>query len=512
MYDKQRWLEIADSLKPELNNERVETSTALPSKPLTEGNSLVLDFGNHHVGYFSMRLKSVGSHPDAPAFLKIKFCENQRELDEDAANYQGWISRGWIQEEQIHVDILPEVISLARRYAFRYAKIEVLAVSSKYQLVVEDAWVQAVTSARDEVILPLVGSALEEKIDAVAIRTLRNCMQDVFEDGPKRDRRLWIGDLRLQALANYVTYQNNDLVKRCLYLFAGTAGEDNRIAACVFTEPNNRADDTYMLDYSLFFIPTLLDYYEATGDMVTLADLAPIAIEQLKLCSVYFDNNHLVRDSSQLGWCFVDWNLNLNKQASAQAIYIYCAKAAEKIAHILKQPQMAQEIQYDWQLKQKAAMKHLYDKKRQLFVSGAERQISVASQIWFVLSGILDQTQAAELLERVMSTPDAQGMVTPYMLHHYVQALRQVDRFEKAHEVMMNYWGGMINQNADTFFELFNPDNPLESPYGSSIVNSYCHAWSCTPTWFLRKVTPALEKPIDAILPNTNKQEMPLAL
>jgi hypothetical protein len=31
-------------------------------------------------------------------------------------------------------------------------------------------------------------------------------MQEVFEDGPKRDRRLWLGDLRLQALVNDVTF------------------------------------------------------------------------------------------------------------------------------------------------------------------------------------------------------------------------------------------------------------------------------------------------------------------
>ena len=31
-----------------------------------------------------------------------------------------------------------------------------------------------------------------------------------------------------------------------------------------------------------------------------------------------------------------------------------------------------------------------------------------------------------------------------------------------------------------------NPANPDESPYGSPIVNSYCHAWSCTPAYFLR--------------------------
>ena len=46
---------------------------------------------------------------------------------------------------------------------------------------------------------------------------------------------------------------------------------------------------------------------------------------------------------------------------------------------------------------------------------------------------------------------------------------------------------GMMDMCADTFWELYNPENPAESPYGSSIVNSYCHAWSCTPTYLLRK-------------------------
>lgn len=487
MYDKQKWLHIADSLKPKLHHERVDCCTPLPSKPMQEGDSLVLDFSDHHVGHFSMRLSSVGSHPDAPSFLKIKFCEALRELDEDAANYQGWISRGWIQEEHIHVDVLPETISFPRRYAFRYVKIEVLAVSSKYQLVVEKAWADSTTSAQDERITPFSGSTLEQKVDAVAIRTLRSCMQDVFEDGPKRDRRLWIGDLRLQAQANYATYQNNDLVKRCLYLFAGTSGEDNRIAACLFTEPENQADDTYMLDYSLFFISTLLDYYRATRDRDTLADLAPIALEQLTLCDAYFDDAHLVRDSDKLGWCFVDWNLALNKQAAAQAIYIYAAKAAEDMALILGWEREAESIHADWQHKEDAALKHLYDAEKQLFVSGPERQVSIASQVWFVLSGILKKEDAAALLGRAMVYPEAQSMVTPYMYHHYVQALCEAGLEEKAYDTMMDYWGGMIAQGADTFFELFNPNDPMESPYGSSIVNSYCHAWSCTPTWFLRE-------------------------
>lgn len=54
----------------------------------------------------------------------------------------------------------------------------------------------------------------------VSVKTLLDCMQTVFEDGPKRDRRLWLGDLRLQALANYYTFNDLSLVKRCLYLLA----------------------------------------------------------------------------------------------------------------------------------------------------------------------------------------------------------------------------------------------------------------------------------------------------
>ena len=78
-------------------------------------------------------------------------------------------------------------------------------------------------------------------------------------------------------------------------------------------------------------------------------------------------------------------------------------------------------------------------------------------------------------------------MVTTYMYHHYIDALIRCDEKDLALEEMKRYWGEMIHDGADTFWELYNPYNREESPYGSSMVNSYCHAWSCTPTYFLRK-------------------------
>lgn len=484
MDNRRIFLEKAEALKPRLLTETVRPVSGMPGGALSEGDSIVLDFGNHCVGRLSIKLGSEGSHPDAPAWLRFKFCENARELDETLDGYDGWISKGWVQIEDTHVDVLPAKIELPRRYAFRYVKIEVLALSSKYRLTIEEAWAETTTSADDDAVAPYAGDTRDAAIDRVALRTLRSCMQGVFEDGPKRDRRLWLGDLRLQALANYATFRNNDLVKRCLYLFAGVTDGEGRLPACLFMEPEIEADDTFMFDYALFFIPVLLEYLRQTGDRDTALELLPVALRQLELSEERFDSD-LVLDSDQLGWCFVDWNLDLNKQTCAQSIWIYCARAAIELCDKLAcaRPEGLTEAVERRVAAMKAAW---FDDARGVFVSGPQRQVSWASQVWAVLAGAVESEEAVRCLDAVKSMPEALDMVTPYMMHHYVEALCRVGRKAEALEVMRGYWGAMVDLGADTFWELFNPDNPDESPYGSPVVNSYCHAWSCTPAWFLR--------------------------
>ncbi len=460
--------------------------------PMKKGDKLVLDFGDHQVGYLSLRLGAVGSHPDAPLWLRIQFAEQPVELFEQAEEYHGWISTGWIQTEQLHVDVLPCTLRLPRRYAFRYVQLEVLDVSSKYALVVEDAICSAVSSADDAVLQPLkTDDPLLARMDAVACRTLHNCMQRVFEDGPKRDRRLWLGDLRLQALANYETYRNLDMVKGCLYLFAALPRDDGLLSSAIFLEPEPEADDTYLPDYSLLFTAALLDYYKASGDAETLRELWPTAYRQLELVKARLENG-LIPDSSEIGWCFIDWSLDLNKQASMMGVYLYCLKAGQEIAGILHDP-VRNELQAAWAEAADAVRSGLWDHQRQVFVSGENRQISWASQVWMVLGGLCTADEASALFARMEQT-DAVGMITPYLYHHYVEALLQIGETEKALSVLRSYWGGMVEAGADTFWELYNPENPAESPYGGTIVNSYCHAWSCGPAYFLRRDRMGTEK------------------
>src|SRR5690606_13704282 len=94
---------------------------------------------------------------------------------------------------------------------------------------------RAVTSATGT--LPALPAHIPDdlkQMDVIAAATLRDCMQTVFEDGPRRDQRLWTGDLRLQALTSYVSLQSHDLVKRSLYLLAAFPRADGLLPGDVY--------------------------------------------------------------------------------------------------------------------------------------------------------------------------------------------------------------------------------------------------------------------------------------
>ena len=59
MERNEAFLQKAEALKPTLHTRRVSAPGS--EKPLKKGDSLTLDFGEHLVGYVTLRLGSVGS-------------------------------------------------------------------------------------------------------------------------------------------------------------------------------------------------------------------------------------------------------------------------------------------------------------------------------------------------------------------------------------------------------------------------------------------------------------------
>ncbi|PLR31662.1 sugar hydrolase [Chimaeribacter californicus] len=461
------------------------TPAQLMDRVLKTGDEVILDFGTHCVGRLSLCCEPVGSPPDAPAHLHFTFGEIIDEVAEPLTGYDGWLSTSWFQQQDLYLDVLPAQVDLPRRYCCRFVKIRVVATSRKYGLRLRDIRLHTETSAGStHPAAPATADPLLQQIDAVSVLTLKNCMQEVFEDGPKRDRRLWLGDLRLQAQVNYATFGNNDLVRRCLYLFAGVTREDGLIAANLFMKPEVIADDTYLFDYSLFFIATLADYVAATGDDATLRDLWPTAWRQAELALARVDVQGVVTDGDDW-WSFIDWHEQLNKQAASQGVLIYALNKALALAERVDAARVPAIAAGVARLRA-AALEHLWDAEQGFFASGAGRQVSWASQVWLVLAEVGDVAFRRALMARLRTEPPAVRMNTPYMMHHYVEALLQVGERDAAVAAIKDYWGAMIGQGADTFWELFDPENPGYSPYGSRLINSYCHAWSCTPAWLIR--------------------------
>lgn len=463
----------------------------LEQQDMRAGNSVVLDFGGHRTGYLSFSLRAVGREPDAPVRLRFVFGEVPYDVGEPLHPYSGWISEAWLPEETITIDELPQRIRLPRRYAFRFVRIEVIATSREFGINFHDIQAHAVTSAIGSVpSLPSGVSGLVHRIDDVSVATLRDCMQTCFEDGPRRDRRLWIGDLRLQALVHYATFGasgGHDVARRCLYLFAGLPRADGLMNACVYERPRPTYANIVTLDYAALWVVTLSEYLAASSDLETARELWPVARAQLDLLSLNVDSEGRFVDP-QDSWIFIDWAEGLDRTVAMHGVLMLALRHGLRLADALG---IRSEVE-DWSRRVDAmadvACREYWDEGLGVFVSGPQRQVSCASQAWMALAGLpLPAAKLGAAIQRSLADPAAIRPVTPYLYHYLVEGLETSGLRGDALALIESYWGHMVALGADTFWEAFDPANPLASPYGDAHANSWCHAWSCTPAWFFRK-------------------------
>jgi len=513
-YDRANWLIKAENLKPKLTEtiihpfsivkiiedtksfqgwkaDSISTVEPIYKTSFKTINSVTVDFGNHYTGYFSFKLGVLKGTADGPVRFKLTFGEVPSELAVPFDPYTGGISRAWLQDEVVTVMDIPASITIQRRLAFRYVKIELLASSQYFDFNIAEMQLKAVTSVT-KMPDPLVNTTeqIVKDIDKVGLNTLKECMQTVYEDGPKRDRRLWIGDLFLESLANNYSFKKIDLTKRCLYLLAGLSGEEGYLIGTVFETPEPHAQaGQYLFDYSLLYNAALKEYVTATNDVETANDLWPVAKRQLDIIYKYVQPNGLLNyeKANAEWWLFFDWKDGLNKEASLQGLSIFALKQTYELAKMLNKQDELKDVPKLIQKMTDASRKQLFNKVSHLFESGKEKQISYASQIWMILGGVLSKEESQETLKALVNSEKAVTPGGPYMYHYFIQALINSGLNKEAKNYLIEYWGGMVKKGAYTFWEVYNPKNELLSPYNFYPVNSYCHAWSCTPVYFIRK-------------------------
>lgn len=504
-----QWLAKAEAAKPELHRCAVSpvrlvrpvadakafqgwsvvdagTVGSALNRPLSPGNEFIFDFGEHVVGYLSVRLMDFGRAVDAPVRLQFSFAEMPVELAEDVAGTDPTVSTAWYQREIVTFDDVPSTNVLPRRYAFRYVKVTVAGCSPYGRFGLGCVSAEAVTSADESNLRVWTAPSPEAAaIDKVACRTLRDCMQAVFEDGPKRDRRLWLGDLRLEALANYETYRNFGLVKRSLYLLAGTCCDGGLVNSDAYERPAPRSGACRILDYTALFAATVLEYLEASGDAETAQDLWPLCALQTDFLLEPVCGDGVFRDDGRW-WCFIDWQEPLNRQTAEHGVLIYGLKATRRLAEMLGRTREVPFLTDAIAKMERGARTVLWNGERNCFVCEKDGQASFHGQAWMVLAGVVKGEMAQGCLKAVLADASAVRPVTPYANHYFTEALYTAGLRREGDAHLLGYWGRMTSFGADTFWEVFVPEDHYAGPYRTHLMNSYCHAWSCAPAYFLR--------------------------
>lgn len=127
------------------------------------------------------------------------------------------------------------------------------------------------------------------RVNEVSCYTVELCSQKFLEDGVKRDRLCWTGDLRPMALVMYNQLGDTDIVRDSLYVFARHTNEHGVIQPAYPWRTG-----WVMTDYVMWWIISLWEYFQHTGDIETLRELAPIAFEQEKWLRSKCDERGLI--------------------------------------------------------------------------------------------------------------------------------------------------------------------------------------------------------------------------
>lgn len=515
---QQAWLQKAEASKPVLNKtthhpvrevkivadanafqgfKAVEDGDIndLYSKSFKKKKEVIVDFGKHLVGNVSFKIKDIGPMQDAVLRFKVTFGEIPSDLGLPVEPYTGSLSRGWMQDFQCDVSY-DGCYTFNRRITARYMKIEAVGTSIYSDFCFDNITFEATTSAgKSKAQLASTTPQIFKDITRVSENTLKDCMQGVFEDGPKRDQRLWMGDLYLEALANTASFKEYNVTKRCLYLLAGLANPDNGLLYSNMVEyPKPHAQQTFFVDYALSYILTLNDYLKATGDTETARDLWPVVKNQINtILAKAIDNNHLYANTGyqykgmMVSIVFFDWApVTLDNHAAIQGLLAHSIDCAYNIAKVIGKTDDVKAYPATAKQLRKAGYKAYWDAKKQIVVSGKERQESYTATSWAVLGDLIKGNEAQKAIRNVMQSNTAIKPGTPYANHFLVAAMLHCGMNSEAKKYVEDYWGGMVRLGADTFWEYYVPDNHLFSSYnGYTLLNSYCHAWSCTPIYFI---------------------------
>ena len=303
------------------------------------------------------------------------------------------------------------------------------------------------------------------KIWEVAEHTFRLCSGIFFLDGVKRDKWIWSGDAYQSFFVNQYLLADPDIDQRTLLALRGN-------------DPMTRHINTIM-DYSLFWILGVLYHYEAYGDLEFVRQVYPKMCSLMEFCEGQLDENGFLVGREN-DWIYIDW-ADMDKTGALcaeQMLFAACWQTMAKVSAALGEENPEYMEKYEKLIGQ--IRKFYWDQEKGAFIDSFEsgkRNVTRHANIFAILFHIATQEEQEKILANVIKNDAIPAITTPYFNFFELDMLCQTGNLEFVLNKIRNYWGGMLDRGAVTFWEEFDPEAPVETQYdmyGDRFGKSLC--------------------------------------
>lgn len=432
------------------NETYFETVTYQPINVLEKKGGLLLDYGRAIFG--TLRITKLTKNSP----VTICYGESEEEaLDVEMCYYK--------EEDAMQT-------TKFRKRAFRYLYIPEVSTN--------DIMIEAIHEY-----LPIVNQAsfqsdnsLLNEIWNVSVETFTLCSGLFFIDGIKRDRWIWSGDAYQSYFINQYLFFDEDINTRTMWALRG----QNEIKQHMNT----------IVDYSILWIIGIENHYMMTGDKVFLEQIYP------KMKSMM---DYLQAQTNELGfiygrekdWIFIDWS-EMDKEGTLAAEQVLLLKAYN--AMILCGEVLEKDVskyKQKFVLLKENLFKYFWDEEQGAFIDSylsGKKNVTRHANIFAILFDFVDEQKADKILNQVLLNDNITQITTPYFKFFEQDALCKLGQTNKVYQIICDYWGGMIEQDATTFWEEYIPEergNAVYEMYGDPFGKSLCHAWGASPIYLL---------------------------
>jgi hypothetical protein len=283
----------------------------------------------------------------------------------------------------------------------------------------------------------------------------------------RSDRFSWTGDAYTSQAASMAAFANYDFIKKNL---ENTSKQSNGIAS-----------------YPLYWVLSLIEYYNYSGDKETLGSYIDNASAKLDSAYSHYGKN------PDLGFYGGDERLgsyfeNPNCEDAENAYKMLSIRVWREFSESMKKYGRAELYE--------KYTKYADEKIKELRQNGKwYNSFGLHAEADAVNAGFTTKEEQNDFFRKDFTDRVNRISYTPFNEYFVINAMAHMDKYDDAISTIKDEWGGQIKYGGTTFFEVYRPswnlalgknDPPINGQNG---YTSLCHPWSAgVTTWLTEEV------------------------